>query len=170
VKKLLLVALTAMTLAGCGTSRPNATVAPAANHTNALAAKSAERFPPMIQYVTANGMMGYSFVAPPNYPMQFMCWATGDGFLNYTWQAWGPIFGMNQYANWTTPYQPGNYNVQVWVRSQTGEATWANIYVQVRPQAKLAVQEMSDADKETAKKPVATPAGASKVAPAAHAI
>lgn len=151
MKKLLPFVFAAATLAGCG-SHP---VAPASavrpGVTTAQAAKSDARFPLTIQYVTANGMMGTSFTAPPNYPIQFYCYTMGSGMLQFIWNAFGPIFNFGAQANWTTPSTEGLYTVQVWVSSmETHEQAFQTLYVNIRNNAKLGITTLTDAEKATA--------------------
>ncbi len=153
MKKLLSLAVLATALAGCGNIHPLANAVGAAG----VRAQNVQSFPPVIEYVTANGIMGMSFTAPPNCPITFMCWATGSSPLTYQWTGWGPILGFGQTANWTSPMTAGTYDLQVWVRDMQGMSAWRDIWVQVQPQAQaLATANLSAADKANAIKPSAT--------------
>lgn len=153
MKKLLIAALAATALAGCGThATPLATTAKA----GVAAAKSADRALPVIMYVTANGNMGTSFVTPPNFPIRLQCYAMGDSFLTYTWNAWGPIFNFGPTATWTSPSMPGMYTVQVYVHNQQGQQVYTNLWFQVQPGARLDATSFSETQKDGALKPNTT--------------
>jgi len=151
VKKLLPAALVAAAVSGCGHA-----ALPSAQQTTAqaVAAKAAStKFQPIIQYITANGQMGHSFVAPPNYPIRLQAYAIGDGPLTFNWSGWGVVMGYGDWATWVTPMIPGTYTIQLQARDNHGGMAWDTIWFTVRNRAAFAAAEVSDADKASAKGP-----------------
>ena len=153
MKKLLPAAIVAAVVSGCGTHAAVPTAqAPASK---AVAAKADTKFQPIIQYVTANGQMGHSFVAPPNYPIRLQAYAMGDGPLTFNWSGWGVVMGYGDWATWVTPMIPGTYTIQLQVRDTHGGFAWDTLWFQVRNRSGLAPAELTDADKANAKGPAA---------------
>ncbi|MDB5097918.1 MAG: hypothetical protein JWM80_2339 [Cyanobacteria bacterium RYN_339] len=153
MKKLLAAALLAAAVSGCGThAAAPAAQAPAAK---AVTAQASTKFQPIIHYITANGQMGQSFIAPPNYNIRLQAYATGDGPLTFNWQGWGIIMGFGDWANWVTPMMPGTYTVQLQARDNHGGLAWQTLWFTIRQRATLAPTELSAADKASAKGPEA---------------
>lgn len=157
MRKLLAVATASLFLAGCGMT-PSAQ-APARTSRPAQAAKApaADAFL-RITYITANGLMGSSFTAPPNHRVRLRAYTSADwnAQLQWTWRAWGPIFGFNDTADWTTPMMDGTYTVDIQVRDRDNGWDWKTLYFRVQKDAALEATELTDAEKARARGPVTT--------------
>ena len=109
-----------------------------------------------ITYITANGLMGSSFTAPPNHHVRFRAYTSADwnARLDWTWRAWGPIFGFDDTATWTTPTTEGTYTVDVQVRDRDNGWDWKTLYFRVEKDARFQASELGEAEKAGAQGPV----------------
>ena len=117
-------------------------------------AKAADAFL-RITYVTANGLMGSSFNAPPNHRVRLKAYTSADwnAQLDWTWRAWGPIWGFNDSAEWTTPMTDGTYTVDIQVRDRQNGWDWKTLYFRVQKEGTLEATDLSEADKAKAQGP-----------------
>lgn len=157
MRKLIAAATAALLVAGCGTAlnqkAPARQAGPMAAKTTIAKPKAPTDAFLRITYVTANGLMGSSFTAPPNYHVRLRAYTTADfnAQLDWTWRAWGPIFGFREEATWTTPMMDGTYTVDVQVRDRDNGWDWKTLYFRIQKDAKLAEAALTEAEKAAAK-------------------
>lgn len=159
MRKLIPAALAAVFVAGCGLApKAQAPVRPQ-GFPQAAKTKAADKFL-RITYVTANGLMGTSFKAPPNYWVRLQAYHSGDwnAQLDWTWRAFGGFMsGFNDRATWTTPGFEGTYTVDVQVRDRNNGWDWKTLYFQIEKDATgFEAIELSDEEKAAAKGPRTT--------------
>lgn len=152
MRKLIAAATASLLLAGCGTAHMAKAPVRQGQALQAAKAKANDAFL-RITYVTANGLMGTSFEAPANYQIRLQAYTTADwnAQLTWRWHAFGPIFGFNDTATWTTPAFEGTYTVDVQVDDRQNGSDWKTLWFRVKKDAKLAEVTLSDADKAAAK-------------------
>ncbi len=155
MRKLIAAATASLLVAGCGTAHMAKAPVRQGQTAQAAKAKANDAFL-RITYITANGLMGTSFTAPPNYQVRLRAYTTADwnAQLDWNWRAFGPIFGFNDSATWTTPSFDGTYTVDVQVRNRDNGWDWKTLYFRVQKNAKLAEAELDEADKAAAEGPV----------------
>lgn len=159
MRKLLPAALVLAVVAGCGVSPTSKAPVRAASK---VAAQQADKFL-HISYVTANGMMGTSFEAPPNHYIRLQAYTSApwNAQLNWTWRSFGSfINGFNDRATWTTPPIEGSFTVDVQVRDKDNGFDWTTLYFQIKKQA-AGVKAVTEGDRgsridEPAEAPAAT--------------
>ena len=138
MRKLLPAVLAIAFVAGCGVTPTSKAPVRAGTATKAAAKQAADSKFLRISYVTANGMMGTNFEAPPNHYIRLQAYTSAPfgSQLDWNWRSFaGFVSGFNDRATWYTPSYEGTFTIDVQVRDKQNGFDWETLYFRVKKQA-----------------------------------